>query len=500
MENSQMNSSVFGKLMGFDETPRGKQTVLGQQKVLSENYIQKSDSIGKRLRRDSQNNQLRSKKRASIRTNDLIKDTKSSDFDEKSMRFDGIQSMTSPVVNNFIKNGNEYASRPSFLFDSQTVFGWEVKKQLLEIIKMNDGSPELVPDYGSSFGYKSNRGRKYESATKLPILEVLNFFSKLNTRPVKMTRSKMKPSVRKLVNGVSMNVKKDNAGPEEGELVHGGTEDDNLLDISSEKNLLTRSYEDGSISAHSTQTDEHVDVKVEMCQRSPSSVLELQPWENNLSGFEYCESAKTDLDGLWMQLQLLKSELEENDCDPEMVTSSDDERSCSGQSIKSILPFDPNESRDYSYLVDVLDESGFKDGDLEIHLERWHSSDIMAGPSVFETLEKKYGKLDLWHRSERRLLFDRINAGMIEILRPQVDIRVCSKTLRKKMINMLRRDAIEEELLTFLLGQEKGVGDGVSEKAVGRGLWFDPVEELDSLVREIEIFLLDQLAAELVSA
>lgn len=204
--------------------------------------------------------------------------------------------------------------------------------------------------------------------------------------------------------------------------------------------------------------------------------------------------------GLWMQLQLLKSESEEVDFDPEMVTSSDDEMSCTWQTLKSTIPFGGKESRDFSYLVDVLDESGFQDGDVEIRFDSWHSSECMAGPSVFETLEKKYGKQELWHKAERKLLFDRINSGMMDIVRPRLDLRVCSKPLRRKMMNILRRDVIEDELSVLLLSQENGVNDGVSEKAVGRETWFDPVDEVDSLVREIEIFLFDELVAELVSA
>lgn len=189
----------------------------------------------------------------------------------------------------------------------------------------------------------------------------------------------------------------------------------------------------------------------------------------------------------------------EDDFGPEMATSSDDERSCTGQTLGSMTPFGAKESRDFSYMVDVLDESAFQDGDVEIRFEKWHSSECIASYSIFETLEKKYGKQELWQKSERKLLFDRINSGMIEILRPRIDIRVSPNLLQRKMRNMSRRDVIEEELSMFLLNQEKGVNDGVSEKAVGREPWFDPVDEIDSLITELEIFLFDKLTAELVN-
>lgn len=262
------NSSVIAKLMGFDQTPHRGQTVSGPQKVLSENYIQKSDSVGKRSRRDSQNYQLRSKKRTNMRTNDSSNNNLLRELEEKRSRFDGMQGMNSPIVSELVKEVDDgklyskirpnlanvgYASGPSFLLDSQTVFAWEVKKQLLERIKMNKGSLELVSNFRSSLGIRSNGGRKYESATKIPILECLNFFSKSNTKPVKMTRSNVKPSVRKLVNGMSTNAKKNNAGPQEGELFHGDTKDkgnhsakevrsDHLSDLSSEQVSFSMSY------------------------------------------------------------------------------------------------------------------------------------------------------------------------------------------------------------------------------------------------------------------
>lgn len=206
--------------------------------------------------------------------------------------------------------------------------------------------------------------------------------------------------------------------------------------------------------------------------------------------------------GLWMQLHLLQSASEENNSNPDQtVTSSDNESfTCVDQNTTSKIFCGAKESRDFSYLVDVLNESVFQYSNVEIQFQLWHSSECMAGPSVFETLEKKYRKQELWHKSERKLLFDRINAGMTEIMRPRVDIKVSSKPLRRKMRSMSRRDVIEEELSALLLDQEKGVSDGVSEKAVGRGLWFDPVDELDSIVEEIEILLFDELAAEFVYA
>ncbi|KVI09729.1 uncharacterized protein LOC112529202 [Cynara cardunculus var. scolymus] len=437
MENSQNTPSVIAKLMGLDEMmPPWKQPISRQLRVLSDNYLQKSGSIGKRTRKDSQNNLLRSKKRANLRTNYSNEDISPKDLEQKSSNLDGIQGTES------IKNG-ENASRSSFLVNPQTTFAWEAKKQLLERLKMTKVSQELRSStqssslkskpgskFGGLIGISSKEGRTYKPVTKLPIFKLTNFSSNSTTKSLKITRSvDLKPS--SVVNHMSTNIKKDN--------------------------MVSNSSTPLSVSSNS--------------------------------------DARTEMVGLSMQLQLLESESEENDMDPEMVTSSDDEKSCcTDENIKSVVSVGSKESRDFSYLLDVFDESGFEGGDVEIRFERWHSSECMGSPLVYERLEKKYGKQELWHKAERRLLFDRINAGMIEILRP-----LWSKPLRRKMTkNMWRRDAIEEELWILLASQENGVHDGVAQKAVGRGPWLGPEDELDSIVKEIETFLFDKLAAELI--
>lgn len=212
MENSQNTPSVIAKLMGLDEMmPPWKQPVSRQQRVLSDNYLQKSGSIGKRSRKDSQNNLLRSKKRANLRTIYSNEDISFKDFKKKSSDLDGMQGMES------IKNG-ENASSSSFLVNSQTTFTWEAKKQLLERLKKTKVSQELRSSslksksgskFGNLVGSSSKDCWKYESVTKLPIFKHMNFSSNSTTKSVKITRSDdVKPST--VVNHMSTTTKKDN--------------------------------------------------------------------------------------------------------------------------------------------------------------------------------------------------------------------------------------------------------------------------------------------------
>lgn len=160
--------------------------------------------------------------------------------------------------------------------------------------------------------------------------------------------------------------------------------------------------------------------------------------------------------------------------------------------------FRAKETRDFSYLVDVLDEAGFYDANWEINIYKWHSPEFSVNPSVFEALEKKYGDQKSWEEYERRLLFDRIDSGLIEILQPCLDIPEWVNSLSSWLGTQPKRNVIEEKLWNLLVSQEKEVNKGLSEKAVGGDIsWLKLGGDIDIIVREIENFLFDELVAEL---
>lgn len=241
-------------------------------------------------------------------------------------------------------------------------------------------------------------------------------------------------------------------------------------------------------------------------QPSPNSILE-PPFEQEiLSDSEIFESVSSNLQGLWMQLQLLKSEAEDTHSEgPGMMVSSDEgtrEGSVdfSKENRKLMGVFKAEESRNFSYLVDVLDEAGFYDANWEINFEILHSPECAVNPSVFEVLEKKYGEQISWKKSERRLLFDRIKSGLMEILQPCMDIRKWANPSRKRIGTQVRRDVVEEELWNLLASQEKEVGKSLSEKTLGGDTrWLEWGDDIDFIVSETEKFLFDELATELDS-
>ncbi|KAI8007499.1 hypothetical protein LOK49_LG07G01236 [Camellia lanceoleosa] len=236
---------------------------------------------------------------------------------------------------------------------------------------------------------------------------------------------------------------------------------------------------------------------------SPNSVLEPPLSEEILSGSECFQGVGADFHDFQMQLQLLKSELEETNSEgPGMVVSSDEDGGdgsvdLSEENRKLVGLFRVEESRDFSYLVDVLDKAGIHGSIMQFGFKKWYSPEYPMSPLVFEMLEKKYGDQPSWEKSERRLLFDRVNLGLKQIL---MDVLTWDKPLRKMFNLSQSREVIEEELWRFLGSQEKEASKDLSEKALGTEVrWFELRDDIDSIVSEIERFLFVELVAELGS-
>ena len=209
------------------------------------------------------------------------------------------------------------------------------------------------------------------------------------------------------------------------------------------------------------------------------------------------------------QLEFLKSESFEGYSEgPGMVVSSDDddddgdadadagEESPEDCEVNEdlIRLFGVEERRDFSYLVDVLTEAGFHSRNQDIGFDGWHSPEIPISPSAFETLEKKYDEQISWQRSARRLLFDRINSGLVEILQPCLGEPMWAKPVARRLSYW------QKELYMFLVSQEKEARKDSSEKVLGNDDgWLFLGYDVEVIGREIENLLIDELAAEIVS-
>lgn len=198
------------------------------------------------------------------------------------------------------------------------------------------------------------------------------------------------------------------------------------------------------------------------------------------------------------QLKLLETSSEETYSEgSEMAVSSveNNEKRSFYFSQELLGVFSSEESRDFSYLVDVLDEAHLN---FEVDFETCNSLESPINPLLFEALEKKYGKQISWLKSERRLLFDRINSWLSEILNSFMDIHVRSKSLKMMFHPTLRRSEVEEELWMLLVNEEKEVGKDLSEKALGvETKWLKMESEISNICKEVENYLFDELVAEL---
>ncbi|XP_009335911.3 uncharacterized protein LOC103928569 [Pyrus x bretschneideri] len=189
-----------------------------------------------------------------------------------------------------------------------------------------------------------------------------------------------------------------------------------------------------------------------------------------------------------------------------MIVSSDDgcdtnEGSASScrENEDSMRLFSVEESRDYSYLVNVLSEIGFYVRSSVMDLGSWCPPEWPVSISVFETLEKKFGNQASWKRSDRGLLFDRINAGLMEIFEPCLGVPMWTKPVSRRIRSTSSEEMIEEDLWMLLVSQEKETGRDSTEKVLGREIELDLGDDIDGIGREIERFLFDKLVAEFVS-
>ncbi|CAJ1839666.1 unnamed protein product [Sphenostylis stenocarpa] len=157
------------------------------------------------------------------------------------------------------------------------------------------------------------------------------------------------------------------------------------------------------------------------------------------------------------------------------------------------------ESRDFSYVVEVLTEAGISNRSLFTDFSTWHSSECPMNPSVFEILEKKFGEQQIWKRSQRKLLFDRINIGLSQILEPYLYIPTWEKSISRRLNAEPSQDMIEEEMWALLAAEEEKSSNEFADNMVGGEIrWIELVQEVEDIVTEIVKLLTEELANEIV--
>uniref|UniRef100_A0A1J3J9W9 DUF4378 domain-containing protein n=1 Tax=Noccaea caerulescens TaxID=107243 RepID=A0A1J3J9W9_NOCCA len=231
-------------------------------------------------------------------------------------------------------------------------------------------------------------------------------------------------------------------------------------------------------------------------QPSPVSVLEPMFDEDSLDDCE--EIPHLDLHGLDKQIDTLKSESDSYSDGSGMEVSSDDEESVIDSKAKEskdcepIVFLDTQESRDSSYIDDIL---------AEVLLGVSDKRDLVITPKIFEKLEKKYCTETSWKRSERRILFDRVNSGLVEILESFTATPTWKKPVSRRLVTVISTFGLKQELWKVLARQEKRAKKESLAKVpvIDIDDWLQLEADDESVVFELESMIVDELLDEVVS-
>lgn len=153
----------------------------------------------------------------------------------------------------------------------------------------------------------------------------------------------------------------------------------------------------------------------------------------------------------------------------------------------------------FRYLRNVLTQSGFHGLTLIQAFSKWHSTECPINPLVFETLEKEYPEENSW-KSERKILFDRINLRLFEIFQQYTGFFSSSKRVSTVMSSTLWYEVTEELIWNLLFRQEQEMKKTSPATVVEDDFeLMDFAEYVDFIAREVENLLVDELAAEFLS-
>ena len=201
-----------------------------------------------------------------------------------------------------------------------------------------------------------------------------------------------------------------------------------------------------------------------------------------------------------MQLKLLKLESADTDAeDLELLISSDeDSGECrsplyAGETLEA---FGDDEDRDFSYLLDVLIDSGVRHTSANGLFNACYAQEYPVGREVFEKLEKKYNVLASWSRSERKLLFDLISSILADVISPSIDLQSMKS---RRCHPTWSREGLFEDVWQLVAKQRKELGGKQQEKLLLEPRWLDFGGDVYMVGKELESVLIDGLMEELLS-
>ncbi|KAK7279429.1 hypothetical protein RJT34_24482 [Clitoria ternatea] len=233
-------------------------------------------------------------------------------------------------------------------------------------------------------------------------------------------------------------------------------------------------------------------------QPSPVSVLE-PTFTDDLSCSECFGSLSADLQGLRMQLQLLKLESEEYTEGLMLISSDEDGGETSVAMLEDNGLCKTEDSWESSYIIDVLSECGIDGAKADRILEVSDSQECPLSVSVFDELEMRYCDWTCCTRSERRLLFDRINSGIVNIYKQSTHALTWVGPSTRSIIGSKLVNKLQDGLCRMLVSQEVK-DDALGKVLVTESEWLDLNNHIDVIGMEVERLLLDDLVAEIAAS
>ncbi|KAL2895990.1 Protein LONGIFOLIA 1 [Bienertia sinuspersici] len=219
------------------------------------------------------------------------------------------------------------------------------------------------------------------------------------------------------------------------------------------------------------------------------------------------DSLESGTHGLQRKLQLIENmSLESGSEGPGMLLSSEegDDISSVNWNLKDpqIMEFNQTsmkESCDFSYIVDIIVESGLHMKNMEIESKTWALQGYALHRSVFDSLEKKYGKQIPSEKSERMLLFDCINSVLLEMFKPYIGLSSWRKPTAKRL-SQKSQELIEDKVWWLLVNQQEEYKKSYDNDklSINEMEWLDLEEDTSLIVQEIQSLLIDGVVEEFV--
>ncbi|KAG6536634.1 hypothetical protein ZIOFF_001692 [Zingiber officinale] len=167
------------------------------------------------------------------------------------------------------------------------------------------------------------------------------------------------------------------------------------------------------------------------------------------------------------------------------------------QSIYLEEDFMDKEERDYTYLLDILFVSGIHSSKQNNLFNACHLPEYPVNPTLFEKLEKKFGKLVSWSKSERKLMFDMTNSTLAEILAPCMDPLPWVNSIRT-IGPMWSSEGLIERSWKILVKKRAELSFGNAEDKALDFKWLDLGDHINDIGCEIARLLKEELLEELV--